>query len=114
MATLDRISVARPLTRDSLPVTLEAIRRALHGRAEAAFLFGSAARGGYTSGSDLDILIVTETTEKFARRPFAYLDLFEFYPRLDLVVYTPKEFEQMRERTTSFWKAFRLDAVKLI
>ncbi|MCJ7443667.1 MAG: nucleotidyltransferase domain-containing protein [Methanotrichaceae archaeon] len=59
-------------------------------------LFGSMARGDQHSGSDIDLIVVRETDKKFLDR------LDEFYDdaqeAMDVLVYTPEEFESMRNR----------------
>jgi len=60
-------------------------------------LFGSMARGDIGSESDIDLIIVKETDKKFLDR------LDEFYEdadiAMDLLVYTPDEFERMKKRS---------------
>jgi predicted nucleotidyltransferase len=60
-------------------------------------LFGSLARGDVCDESDLDLLVVKETDKKFLDR------LDEFYQdagiAMDIFVYTPAEFERMKERS---------------
>ena len=78
--------MARPLLRD-----LEELRRRLAphvGRARTVIAFGSVARGDPDEWSDLDLIIVAETS-----RPF--LERFKDFAGLDLLIYTPAEFEHM-------------------
>ncbi len=62
-------------------------------------LFGSLARGDINRISDIDMIIVKETEKKFLDR------LDELYSTLvpnvavDILVYTPKEFEAMKNRS---------------
>ena len=59
-------------------------------------LFGSLARGDVRSESDIDLLVVKETDKKFLDR------LDEFYKdasiAMDIFVYTPEEFESLKDR----------------
>jgi predicted nucleotidyltransferase len=59
-------------------------------------LFGSMAREDLRSASDIDLIVVRETDQKFLDR------LDEFYDdareAMDIFVYTPEEFESMRKR----------------
>lgn len=59
-------------------------------------LFGSLARGDARDHSDIDLIVVKETEKRFLDR------LDEFYDdareAMDVLVYTPQEFEQMKER----------------
>ncbi len=59
-------------------------------------LFGSLARGDARDHSDIDLIVVKETEKRFLDR------LDEFYDdareAMDVLVYTPQEFEEMKER----------------
>lgn len=59
-------------------------------------LFGSLARGDAREHSDIDLIVVKETEKRFLDR------LDEFYndarEAMDVLVYTPQEFEEMKER----------------
>jgi len=59
-------------------------------------LFGSMARNDLHSGSDIDLIVVRKTDQKFLDR------LDEFYDdareAMDVLVYTPEEFEALRNR----------------
>src|SRR5712692_4738785 len=64
-------------------------------RARKAIVFGSVARGEADAWSDLDLLIVADTTRPFFERFKDYAGLYDVWPRLDLLIYTPEEFGQM-------------------
>jgi uncharacterized protein len=69
------------------------------------FLFGSHASGGFDSGSDIDLLIVTPSTEPPVQRRIKLRKMLKEYDRLyglDLVVYTPEEFAILRNEPSSF------------
>ncbi len=59
-------------------------------------LFGSLARGDARDHSDIDLIVVKETEKRFLDR------LDEFYDdareAMDILVYTPQEFEEMKQR----------------
>jgi predicted nucleotidyltransferase len=59
-------------------------------------LFGSLARGDARDHSDIDMIIVKDAPLRFLDR------LDEFYDdareAMDILVYTPQEFEEMKER----------------
>jgi len=59
-------------------------------------LFGSFARGDARDHSDIDLIVVKETDKRFLDR------LDEFYDdareAMDVLVYTPQEFEEMKQR----------------
>jgi predicted nucleotidyltransferase len=71
-------------------------RLALHLRgARKAVAFGSVARGEADEWSDLDLVIVFETSRPFFERFKDFAGLYDIWPRLDLLIYTPEEFERM-------------------
>jgi uncharacterized protein len=69
-------------------------------RVEKAILFGSLSRGTKSRKSDIDLVLVVETEERFFDR---YGRFEEIYSKLkcrsvDLLVYTPSELEQIAHR----------------
>lgn len=107
-------AIARPLSADSLKAIKIQLSERLIGRVREAWLFGSAARGDFRPDSDLDLALVMETKESFVRRAFQFEDLFDIYPRLDILVYTPAEFETLRKSGRSFWRDFDAQAERLV
>ena len=86
------------MTRKELDEELSRIMKKLKGddSIKQVLLFGSLARGDLHEGSDIDLIIVKNTEKKFLDRlDEFYLDASE---PLDILVYTPKEFEEMKER----------------
>ena len=84
---------------------LDALKRSLAPhltRARKAILFGSAARGDADEWSDLDLVIVAETSRPFLERYLDFVAIYDVRPRLDLLIYTPEEFEQMRAEGRPF------------
>lgn len=65
---------------------------------DRAIVFGSRARGTRDEASDIDLVLVKETKLQFLDRlrEFALL-LPPGLPRVDAFIYTPKEFEVMKE-----------------
>ena len=61
-----------------------------------AIVFGSAASASVTRGSDLDLLLVRPTRERFVDRAADLYRLFDCDLALDLLVYTPEEFERLK------------------
>ena len=62
-------------------------------------LFGSLAKDEIGPASDIDLLVVQETKKRFIER---LVELYEFInPKyaLDLLVYTPSEFEEMKKKS---------------
>jgi uncharacterized protein len=98
--------------------TLEEIQRfladKLRGRVQSAYLFGSVAAGSAGPWSDLDVLLVKETTLPFVERPREFLDLFDLGVPVDILVYTPSEFERLQDAGTGFWRTFREHRLRLV
>jgi len=68
-------------------------------RVERAILFGSFARGTADVASDVDLLLIEPTSEPFVERGRNHLPLFRMGIGVDLLIYSPEEFEQLlRER----------------
>ena len=90
---MPRTSVYPEVTDDLLA---EVVRRILAaGGADKIVLFGSRARGDARADSDLDLLIIEESTLPAYRRCSKYyLALAEVFPSKDILVYTPAEVEQ--------------------
>ncbi len=89
---------AGKMRREELEAELDRIagRLKMDGDVELVILFGSLARGDLHRGSDIDLIVVKETEKRFLDR------LDEFYydasEPLDVLVYTPEEFESMKNR----------------
>jgi predicted nucleotidyltransferase len=64
---------------------------------QLVILFGSAARGKPRMTSDLDLLVIMETSKRFLDRLDALYRLLEPQIAMDLLVYTPDEFSSLRE-----------------
>lgn len=63
-----------------------------------AYVFGSFAAGDIHTTSDLDILIIKETKLPFLQRLEEIYCLFEPKLAMDIIVYTPEELADMREK----------------
>ena len=87
-----RESLDRELAR-WLPLLIE------HERPDKIIVFGSYSTGQVQEWSDLDLVIVKETEARFLDRSRQVLLLLKPRVGLDVLVYTPQEFEQLsRER----------------
>ena len=62
---------------------------------EKAILFGSFARGRADMASDVDLLLITETSRPFLERGLDHLPLFALGVGVDLIVYTPAEYKRL-------------------
>jgi predicted nucleotidyltransferase len=97
------------LTSERLDLVLTQLQEKLKGRVSAAYVFGSASTKQISEDSDIDLIFIKENpTEPFVKRAFEFIDLFEIFPRLDILVYSPKEFEaQLADSQIGFWKSVR-------
>lgn len=90
------------------------LKTKLKDRAGKFVFYGSYARGDYNNESDLDLMIILkeETTTPFIERPRDFFDLHDFIDRLDLYVYTPKEFEKLTSESNLKESVFWEDVVR--
>lgn len=103
-----------PLTGDNVIGILARLKRALSSRIKQAYIFGSIARGDFYANSDLDLILIWETKIPFTERGKSFLDLFDIFPRIDLLIYTPDEFKEIvKEPLEGFWKSVVKDLKEL-
>ena len=73
--------------------------------------FGSYARGDWGVGSDVDVIaIVRKTTEPFQRRSLEW-DLSGLPVPAEIIVYSLREWEEMKREDTRFFRMLDRDAV---
>jgi predicted nucleotidyltransferase len=65
---------------------------------EQVILFGSYARNESDDISDIDLVIIKETDEDFFSRIRSVLRILDMKTSVDVLVYTPDEFQAMKER----------------
>jgi len=82
-----------------------------HYRASKILAFGSYTRHELNEGSDIDLLIVGEFTERFHKRIGAVLELTEL--PIEPLCYTPAELEQLVRDKNPFIAAVLEEAVEL-
>jgi len=70
--------------------------------ADKAILFGSAARGDVDRWSDVDLIVIKQTDRRFLDRLKDVYEAIEPDFALDVLVYTPEEFERMKEEERPF------------
>ena len=70
--------------------------------AEKGILFGSSARGDADRWSDIDLIVVKRTDRGFIDRLLDVVRCIEADFALDVLVYTPEEFERMLEEENPF------------
>jgi len=80
------------------------------GPVEKILLFGSAARGEQDEASDLDLIIIKRTSQRFVER---MLSVPLLPVPADVFVYTPEEFAQMQKDENPFLLSALRDAVVL-
>jgi len=64
---------------------------------QKAILFGSLATGRVGKASDIDLIIVKRSDKKFLNRVDEFYEKLNPKVSLDIMVYTPEEFERMRQ-----------------
>ena len=70
-----------------------------YGPIEKIILFGSRASGEADEYSDLDLIIIKKTDQRFVRR---LIEVPSLPVSADVFVYTPEEFETMKENENPF------------
>jgi uncharacterized protein len=80
---------------------------------EKVILFGSYARGDYNEASDIDVLIIKDTDQKFTKRIDEVMDLCEDSPKIEPLVYTPREIEEMVKNENDFIRTVMSEGVVL-
>lgn len=65
---------------------------------ERVVLYGSYARGDFHRDSDVDLLVVKNTPERFIDRIASTLEVTGAAIPIEVIVYTPGEIEMMRAR----------------
>ena len=76
-------------------------------RPRLVLLFGSRARGMHDELSDIDLIVVYDTDNRFLDRLEELYRLWDLPGAVDILAYTPEEFEEMKERS-----GFVADAVE--
>ena len=77
--------------------------------ARKVILFGSRARGDWLKDSDYDFIVVAERFQDvpFPQRPVDLYRHWQGHPGVELLCYTPKEFERKRRQITIVREAVR-------
>jgi|SRR6056297_77698 len=91
------------------------LKNVLSGRVEEAYIFGSFTRDDFGRFSDIDLILVCETTIPFVERATCFQDLLDLIPTTDILVYTPEEFKKiMNSADAGFWKSVKAEMKKII
>ncbi|RIL11824.1 MAG: nucleotidyltransferase domain-containing protein [Proteobacteria bacterium] len=100
------------LTKDEL---VSKLRLKLSGRVNEAYFFGSITTDEMKTTSDVDMIIVQETSLPFFERVSEFEDLYDLVPGIDLIIYTPQEFKSLVEDPTpGFWRSVARTKEKII
>ena len=83
------------------------------GQTEKIILFGSLAKGQVSEWSDLDLVIIQQTDLPFLERSRQVLRLLRPQVGLDVLIYTPEEFEQLCQER-QFFREEILDRGKVL
>jgi uncharacterized protein len=103
-ASIPDMSATVEILRKPAPATLAELADRLaaplrESGAERAVVFGSYARGEADGYSDLDLVVVLPTALPFLDRGRLLPELFDAVPvGIDLLIYTPEEYEEGRRR----------------
>jgi len=78
-------------------------------RVISVYLFGSRARGDWLHESDYDFVVVSRQFEgiPFVRRPVPLYSYWHQWPGVELLCYTPEEFERKRRQISIVREAVR-------
>ncbi len=86
---------------DEFTSTLTAL---LAGRVDQAWIFGSFGTQDFGPESDIDIILVVRTDTPFLERARDFFDVMDLALAMDLLVYTPEEFERLTTNPSpGFW-----------
>jgi len=80
---------------------------------EKAFIFGSLANGECSNWSDIDVIIVKQTDVVFIERGAEFFDLFDLGIPVDILVYTPQEFNLLLQDPSPFWRQIQNSMIQI-
>lgn len=107
MSILSKSLLLSDLTSLDYNETVLKIKQKLMGRVDKAFLFGSFANKTYTHSSDIDLILIIETDINYINRSKLFIDIFDIYPKIDIFVYTNKEFCKILAQERGFGKRIK-------
>ncbi len=95
MSADNQTTPRRALLEAELARYVQALRE--HYSPQRILLFGSLASGRVNEWSDIDLVIIKETRQKFLDRIREVMQLLKPKVGVDILVYTPEEFAQLKE-----------------
>ena len=94
---------------------LDKVRELLCNRVVEAWVFGSFATLTMHHYSDIDLIVVADTSFSFIERPTQFADLLDIGPDIDLLVYTPQEWRKLRgSPTAGFWNSVVRSMIRIM
>lgn len=98
------------ITKDSKNDFINSLQEKLKGRADSAYIFGSFLTDKFDAQSDLDLIIITNTEKSFFDRAADFSDIQDLDIPVDLLVYTPAEFQKQlasADDSPGFWRSVK-------
>jgi uncharacterized protein len=80
----------------------------------AAYIFGSFAQEKEHLWSDMDLIIVKDSSLPFIERPREFFDLLDIGVPLDILVYSPAEFAKIKNEENGFWKDIQSKIMQIV
>jgi len=80
---------------------------------EKVILLGSFARNESDDLSDIDLVVIKDTREDFFARIRRVLNLLDLKKHIDVLVYTPTEFQTMREQGNALIETIQEEGIVL-
>lgn len=82
---------------------LQQIRNKIFEKVDHIYLFGSVARGDFSTQSDIDLILIKETNIDFVCRSLEFVEILNIFPRIDIFVYTKEEFAKIQLDRPKMW-----------
>ncbi len=104
-----------PLFGFSTDELVDYLSNALEIRVHSAYIYGSFGTSEFDRHSDIDLMLVSDTSTPFVERGIAFADLRERVPSLEILVYTPEEFAALTtDPSPGFWRSAKSSMRKII
>lgn len=83
-----------------------------------AYVFGSFAKDSFNADSDIDVIFILKDDDlknvNFIERPLLFDDLYKLPIKIDLLIYSINEFENIKkEEKNLFWKSVFESLIKI-